>query len=88
MSNNVLISLVVPCYNEEESLPLFYSETCKAADTLRQDFKAEIEFIFVDDGSKDNTLSLNYVVFVIKTVGYIMFHSHVISEKNQHYMPG
>lgn len=57
MSNNVLISLVVPCYNEEESLPLFYSETCKVADTLRQDLKAEIEFIFVDDGSKDNTLS-------------------------------
>ena len=48
------ISIVVSCYNEEESLPLFYQEMEKVRE---QDFKdIEMEYIFVDDGSKDNTL--------------------------------
>ena len=49
------ISLIIPCYNEEEALPFFYSEVMKvAADMSEQDF----EFLFVDDGSKDKTLSV------------------------------
>ena len=48
------ISIIVSCYNEEESLPLFYQEMEKVRE---QDFKdVEMEYIFVDDGSKDNTL--------------------------------
>ena len=48
------ISVVVPCYNEEESLPLFYQEMERVR---KQDFEnVEFEYIFVDDGSKDNTL--------------------------------
>ena len=50
------ISIVVPCYNEEEALPLFYAEIDKVSKTMKEDF----EFIFVNDGSKDNT------IFVIK----------------------
>lgn len=52
----MLISFVVPCYNEEESLPLFYDEACRVANVLRQQSHAEAEFIFVDDGSGDKTL--------------------------------
>lgn len=49
------ISLVVPCYNEEEVLPYFYEEFCKVAEGLAQ-FRVEV--IFVDDGSKDSTLAV------------------------------
>lgn len=49
------ISIVVPCYNEEESIPLFYQEICK----ISKDFKkVDFEFIFVNDGSKDKTLDI------------------------------
>ncbi len=50
-----LISIVVPCYNEQEALEIFYNETCKIINTMN-DITAE--FIFVDDGSKDNTLNI------------------------------
>jgi glycosyltransferase involved in cell wall biosynthesis len=50
------ISVVVPCYNEQEVIPLFYSELCLIAEKLRQD--AVFELIFVDDGSSDNTLNV------------------------------
>ncbi len=43
------ISIVVPCYNEEESLPLFYREVSKVMEGIPD---TETEFIFVDDGSK------------------------------------
>ena len=46
------ISLIVPCYNEQEVLPIFYNETCKVIEKMDVDF----EFIFIDDGSKDNTV--------------------------------
>lgn len=48
------ISLVVPCFNEEESLPIFYRETIK----VLKNNGIEYELIFVDDGSKDNTLNV------------------------------
>ncbi|MBE6757880.1 MAG: glycosyltransferase family 2 protein [Ruminococcaceae bacterium] len=47
-----LISIIVPCYNEQEVLPLFYRETTAVVDTMA----ADVEFVFIDDGSKDNTL--------------------------------
>ncbi len=47
-----LISIIVPCYNEQEVLPLFYEETVKWIDQVDADF----EFVLVDDGSKDNTI--------------------------------
>lgn len=46
------ISLIVPCYNEQEVLPIFYKETCKVIEKMDADF----EFVFIDDGSKDNTV--------------------------------
>ncbi len=50
-----LISAVVPCYNEEESLPLFYRRIRSVAETLPE---ADFEFVFVDDGSRDGTLRI------------------------------
>ena len=48
------ISVIVSCYNEEESLPLFYKEMERVR---KQDFEGiDFEYIFVNDGSKDNTL--------------------------------
>lgn len=49
------ISIIVPCYNEEEAMPIFYEEICKVAKKMK---KVDFEFIFVNDGSKDNTLSV------------------------------
>lgn len=49
------ISIIVPCYNEEESLPLFYEEIIGIAKSMK---KVDFEFLFVDDGSRDNTLEV------------------------------
>lgn len=50
-----IISVIVPCYNEEKALPYFYKEISKIASEMD---KVEFEFIFIDDGSKDSTLNL------------------------------
>lgn len=50
----VKISLVVPCYNEQEALNLFYTAAKQVTDGMEG---VEAEFIFVDDGSKDATLA-------------------------------
>ena len=49
------LSIIVPCYNEEESIPLFYEEIMKQ-ETFFHEKDVEFEFIFVDDGSKDGTV--------------------------------
>ncbi len=49
------ISIVVPCFNEEAALPLFYEELERTRKILDQ---ADIEYIFIDDGSKDQTLNV------------------------------
>lgn len=46
------LSLVVPCYNEQDNVELFYEETVKAFKSLDYDY----EFVFVNDGSRDKTL--------------------------------
>ena len=48
------LSIVVPCYNEEEAIPYFYEEINKVSKEMKNDF----EFIFVNDGSKDNTIDI------------------------------
>ena len=49
------IDILVPCYNEEAVLPKFYEKTCAVIDGL-QDYA--FTFIFVNDGSRDQTLSI------------------------------
>ena len=64
------IDLVVPCYNEEESIPLFYEEIKK----VRKDIHANIEIIFVNDGSKDSSLiKIKQIAKNDKLVKYISF---------------
>lgn len=48
-----LLSVIVPCYNEEETIPIFYKEINKLSQKMNY---LDFEFIFVDDGSKDKTL--------------------------------
>lgn len=55
-TGDMLISLIVPCYNEEEAMPLFYQEACRVAKNMKKSHNADFEIIFVDDGSKDGTL--------------------------------
>ena len=49
------IDVVIPCYNEEEVLELFYTESKKVFDSLTE---YSFKYIFVNDGSKDNTLAI------------------------------
>lgn len=47
---NNLLSIVVPCFNEEEMIPLFFEKVSNI------DLPLEKEYIFIDDGSTDQTL--------------------------------
>lgn len=50
------ISLIIPCYNEQDALPIFHNEVTKVMKELSDSY--EYELIFVNDGSKDNTLGI------------------------------
>lgn len=50
-----LLSVVVPCFNEEESVADFYTELMKNQSYF-QEKKVDLEILFIDDGSKDNTV--------------------------------
>ncbi len=64
------ISIIVPCFNEEESLPLFYAEMEKIKSQIDDNF----EYIFVNDGSKDRTLQvLRDLNQADKNVHYLSF---------------
>ena len=49
------ITIIIPAYNEEESLPFLYERLEKLMDDVKN---YEFEILFVNDGSKDNTLNL------------------------------
>ena len=53
---NPKLSLVVPCFNEEESIPKFYEEANRVLSEMK--LSESSEFVFVDDGSSDGTLSV------------------------------
>lgn len=50
-----IISIVIPCFNEQESIPLFFNEVEKIKSSLRG---YSIEYYFINDGSSDNTLEV------------------------------
>lgn len=50
------ISIIVPCHNEEEVLPLFLQEVEKVFAVMQEKHGVEMEYLFVDDGSRDGTL--------------------------------
>ncbi|HFI0447326.1 TPA: glycosyltransferase family 2 protein [Streptococcus suis] len=49
-----MISVIVPCFNEEEAVPYFYD----AMEKVRKEMGEQFEYIFVNDGSKDGTLTV------------------------------
>ena len=49
-----MLSVIVPCYNEEESVADFYQELMKN-DAFFKEKELEVEVLFIDDGSRDNT---------------------------------
>ncbi len=52
-----LLSVVVPCYNEQEAIPYFYKEIVKVREEFRTTWpEIDFEYLFVDDGSTDQTL--------------------------------
>lgn len=66
-----LLSIVVPCYNEEEAIPIFYNEICKIREQLTS---VDTELVFIDDGSKDGTLAeLRKLRAIDKSVRYTSF---------------
>ena len=66
-----MISIVVPCYNEQESLPAFYKEIYRVTKKMNY---VDFEFIFIDDGSSDKTLPmLKYLHRKDERVRFISF---------------
>lgn len=53
MVNMSKISIIIPCYNEQEMIPILYKALQEAAASMPEH---EFEFLLVDDGSRDNTL--------------------------------
>lgn len=49
------VSVLIPCYNEEASLPMLYTELVKVMDSCKS---YDWEILFINDGSRDNTLSI------------------------------
>lgn len=70
-----LISVVVPCYNEEEVLPLFYTEIVKVMGSIMEAHPdTDYELLFINDGSKDGTLKeFRSMAEKDKRVRYISF---------------
>lgn len=54
----MMVSIIVPCYNEEEALPYFMREIRRTEAELSAAYGCTFELLFVDDGSKDRTLEV------------------------------
>lgn len=68
------VTMVIPCYNEQEALPYFLKEIRLVADRMSAAKDVVFEFLFVNDGSKDRTLDiLREAALVDKRVRYISF---------------
>ena len=65
------ISIIVPCYNEQEALPYFYNAFQELTQTMQQE---NFELILVNDGSKDATLDvMKQLAEQDKRITYISF---------------
>lgn len=66
-----LLTIIVPCYNEEEAIPHFYKAIQEIEPKLSQ---VDIEMLFIDDGSRDRTLEVCKELRVTdKRVRYVSF---------------
>lgn len=65
------VSIIVPMYNEQESLGILYQELNRVTDTIKD---YEFEYLFVNDGSKDNTLQeIQKLAAADERVHYVSF---------------
>ena len=79
------IALVVPCYNEEENIPIFLETMKKNLSMIKEKgYDDDFLFIFINDGSKDNTLGVikNYCYTIVYpyTIKYISFSKNCWKE--------
>jgi glycosyltransferase involved in cell wall biosynthesis len=71
-NEKIYLSLVIPCFNEEVAIPLFYTDVLNVFSIIKTE--KEFEFIFTDDGSKDKTLEvLRELALKDKRIHYISF---------------
>lgn len=73
------VSLIVPCYNEQESLPVFYEEMMKIVKKM----SCQYELIFINDGSKDRTLSILKKFQLRMTMLHIFLFQEILEKKLQ-----
>lgn len=67
---NFKISIIVPCYNEQDSVPIFYNEITR----VLSDLKCDYEICFINDGSTDGILDiLRQISDKNKNANYISF---------------
>lgn len=67
-----LISIVVPCFNEQAAIPIFCKKIAEVSEKMKS--LADFEIIFVDDGSKDETLNvIKNLAALDKKIKYISF---------------
>ncbi len=72
--NTPILSLVVPCYNEQEVLPVFYKEAVRVIGEMNLSGPADTEFIFVDDGSTDDIITvIKNLALSDSRIHYIIF---------------
>ncbi|GGE27846.1 glycosyltransferase family 2 protein [Streptococcus himalayensis] len=64
-----MLSIIIPCFNEEESIPLFFA----AVEKIKKELHTEIEYIFINDGSQDRTLE------VLRDLSQSYSHVHYLS---------
>ena len=76
------LSIIVPCYNEEEVLPLFYAEITRVMDEMKRTYaELTFELLFIDDGSRDKTLTqLRELATKDQRVRYISFSRNFVKE--------
>ena len=63
------ISIIIPCYNEEEAIPVYYETMVRQMNEMEEQQKVQFELIFVDDGSRDHSLFVT-VEENVKSGGY------------------
>lgn len=52
------ITIIVPCYNEQETVPIFIEAMDRVYEKMKREYGVVMEYLFIDDGSRDKTLQI------------------------------